>query len=60
MIRDDLGHALYQCYVVGYFARPWADLPDHDKERFRIAAEAFAASDEMHRWLEQMRARIAA
>lgn len=49
MTRDDKGAYLYRCLNRDTVTIPWADLPDNRKERYRIAAEDFAAWLESHR-----------
>lgn len=49
MTRDDKGAALYRLLNRDTFAPRWADLPDHRRERYRIAAEDFALWLALHR-----------
>lgn len=45
MTRDDKGRKFYWTVYRGHYVPEWDDLPDHRKERYRIAAETF------ERWL---------
>jgi len=59
-MRDDLGKAFYHALYRGYFTRDWNDLPDHDRERLKIAATEFLASESVAEFIERLRSRVAA
>jgi hypothetical protein len=59
-LRENIGRALYHALNRDTFAILWVDLPDNRRERYRMAAELFAISEQLDEWLERMRHRIAA
>lgn len=60
LTRERLGRALYRILNRDTFAVAWDDLPDNRRERYRIAAELLAQSDEMDAYLTELRAQNAA